>query len=398
MNARWSGVRRLLAVRLDKLGDVLMTTPALAALAESLPDARLTLLASKGGVAAAVHVPAVHDLIAFEAPWVAGFGKGKEAAASARAPQNALEASDAGESHASLGLAEARLVDRLADARFDAAVIFTVCTQSALPAALLCRMAGIPLRLAHCREDPCGLLTDWVRDFDVVADGMRHEVERQLALVASVGCYASDERLRFRVTAAHREACVARLARAGLAALARYFVVHVGASAPARRYPAERFGVAADSVAARHGLTAVFTGDAGEHALVEQARGAMQAQSLSLAGQLDLGELGALLEGAELLIANNTGPVHLAAAVGTPVVDLYALTHPHHTPWQVAARVLNHDVPCRNCLHSICPQGHHACLLGVRPEAVADAARDLLGTVAPAGRRRPPGPALHAPV
>jgi ADP-heptose:LPS heptosyltransferase len=68
----------------------------------------------------------------------------------------------------------------------------------------------------------------------------------------------------------------------------------------------------------------------------------------------------------------------MAAALGTPVVDLYALTNPQHTPWLVPARVLNHDVPCRNCLKSVCPQGHHDCLAKVPSEEVAAAALSLI--------------------
>ena len=97
-----------------------------------------------------------------------------------------------------------------------------------------------------------------------------------------------------------------------------------------------------------------------------------------LAGELSLGELAALLSFAPLLIANNTGPVHLAAAVGTPVVDLYALTNPQHTPWEVPSRVLFHDVPCKWCYKSVCPQGHHDCLRLVTPETVVAAANELM--------------------
>ncbi|WP_374011329.1 glycosyltransferase family 9 protein [Massilia sp. Se16.2.3] len=68
-----------------------------------------------------------------------------------------------------------------------------------------------------------------------------------------------------------------------------------------------------------------------------------------------MGELGALLAQASLVVSNNTGPAHIAAAVGTPVVDLYALTNPQHTPWRVPNRVLNHDVDCRYCHRSVCP-------------------------------------------
>src|SRR5205085_3962758 len=83
--------------------------------------------------------------------------------------------------------------------RFDAAVVFTPSGQSALPAAMLCRLAGIPLRLAHCRDDPGALLSDWVRDSEGAVGGTRHEVLRQLALVERVGFRGADARLRFEV-------------------------------------------------------------------------------------------------------------------------------------------------------------------------------------------------------
>jgi ADP-heptose:LPS heptosyltransferase len=92
----------------------------------------------------------------------------------------------------------------------------------------------------------------------------------------------------------------------------------------------------------------------------------------------ELGTLAGLIDGARVLVANNSGPVHLAAALGTPVVDLYALTNPQHKPWRVPARVLSHDVPCRNCLQSVCAEGHHDCLRRVEPRQVADAALALM--------------------
>jgi lipopolysaccharide heptosyltransferase II len=360
---RWHGVGKVLVVRLDNLGDLLMTTPAIAAIRHSLPSVHITLLASPSGAAVAQHVPVIDDVIAFDAPWV-----------KSRAVQDAQD----------LGQMESRLVDRLAEERFDAAIIFTVCTQSALPAALICRMAGIPLRLAHCRENPYGLLTDWVPDPDIVADGMRHEVSRQLALVGSVGFFPQDERLLFRFGVQHVARLRSRMMARGIDPTRPYFVVHPGATAASRRYPPAQFGAAAELIARESGCSVIFTGDAGEHALIEQARQCMTQPSASLAGELGLGELAALLAGAQVLVANNTGPVHIAAAVGTPVVDLYALTNPQHTPWKVPSRVLNHDVPCRNCLKSDCPEGHHDCLRRIEPREVARASLELMG----------PGPAM----
>jgi ADP-heptose:LPS heptosyltransferase len=227
-----------------------------------------------------------------------------------------------------------------------------------------------------------------VPDPDTIGDGMRHEVARQLALVGRVGFHTADERLRFSYQVEH----VARLQRvmqdAGIDPLRPYFVVHPGASAASRRWPAERFGHAADEIARASGSVAVFTGDAGESDCIEAARAPMSAPSVSLAGRLGLGELGALIAGAELLVSNNTGPAHLAAALDTPVVDLYALTNPQHTPWKARSRVLNRDVPCRNCLKSQCPEGHHDCLRGVAAHEVVRASLELMG----------PGPGVPLPM
>jgi ADP-heptose:LPS heptosyltransferase len=121
--------------------------------------------------------------------------------------------------------------------------------------------------------------------------------------------------------------------------------------------------------------------------LIETIREQTAAPTHSLAGELDLGSLAALLERAPLVISNNTGTVHVAAAVGTPVVDLYALTNPQHMPWLVPHRVLFHDVPCKFCYKSICPEGHQDCLRLVTPETVVNAATELLAVQPLANRQ-----------
>jgi ADP-heptose:LPS heptosyltransferase len=130
-----------------------------------------------------------------------------------------------------------------------------------------------------------------------------------------------------------------------------------------------------------HGVRIVFTGSESERPLIEKIQGAMGTESHSLAGELSLAELAAVLQEAPLLIANNTGPVHIAAAVGTPVVDIYALTNPQHTPWQVPHRVLSHEVPCKYCYKSTCALGHHDCLRRIQPSEVVEAALSLLSEV-----------------
>ena len=343
--AAWAAASRVLAVRLDALGDVVMTGAALRGLAR--PHRHLTLLASPAGAAAARLLPGVDDVLVYEAPWM-----------KATAARN--------------GVPDLAMIARLAAARFEAAAIFTVYSQSPLPAALLCHLAGIPRRLAHCRENPYQLLTDWVPEPEP-AGGVRHEVRRQLDLLAAVGIAAADDRLALRVPPAAERRAAALIDELGLKR--PWAVLHAGASAPSRRYP--HFAEVLRGLQAK-GVGVVLTGDGGETSAVAELRAAADVAAPSLAGRLDVAELAALLARAPLLVSNNTGPVHLAAAVGTPVVDLYALTNPQHTPWGVPHRVLSHDVPCKYCYKSVCPAGHHDCLRAVTPAAVVTAALDLL--------------------
>jgi ADP-heptose:LPS heptosyltransferase len=207
------------------------------------------------------------------------------------------------------------MIEQLRQQQFDAAVIFTVYSQNPLPSAFLCYMAGIPLRLAHCRENPYQFLTHWVKE--VEPDQItRHEVQRQLDLVKSIGADISPT---WPAAAADTIPDYSQ-------------VIHPGATAASRRYPPESFAIAARQLVVDYGISVVFTGTAPEAPLVESIQQMMGISSHSLVARLELAELVTLLKLVLLLISNNTGPVHIAAAVGTPVVDLYALTNLQHTP------------------------------------------------------------------
>ncbi len=347
----WESAEKVLAVRLDQLGDVLMTTPAIRTLKEGRPGRRVTLLTSSAGAEIAALIPEVDEVIIYDPPWM-----------KATAPRTT-------------SAPEFAIVERLRAGEFDAAAIFTVFSQNPIPAAVLCYLADIPRRLAHCHENVYQLLTDWVPDPEPQT-GIRHEVRRQLDLVAAVGCHTADERLSLRVPETARARVRLLLGERGIDSSQPWIVVHPGASAPSRRYPAEGFAVVARRLA-KANWQVIFTGLPAERELIESIQEMMAAPSQAFIGNLDLGELAALIAAAPLLLANNTGPAHIAAAVGTPVVDLYALTNPQHTPWGVPSRVLSHDVPCKNCFKSVCPMGHHDCLRRVTPDAVVAAVLDL---------------------
>jgi ADP-heptose:LPS heptosyltransferase len=356
-------MRRVLAIRLDGLGDVLMTTPALRAIRASMPDVHLALLTSPAGADVARRVPELDEVLIHRADWM----------------KAAAERRDTDDMRA--------LVTRLAVGSFDAAVIFTVFSQSPLPAAIACHLAGIPRVLAHVRENPYSLVSDWVPDTEWPGPA-RHEVRRQLDLVAAVGLTTADEHLSYRVSPDASRAVRRRLAALGIGPRQPFAVVHPGATAASRRYRPEGFAEAVATLANEDGLRLLVTGSSDEAPLVASVAGTAGG-AVNLAGELSTDELGALIAIAPVVITNNTGPAHLAAAVGTPVVVLYAQTNLQHTPWGVPSRVLTRDVPCHDCLRSACPLVHHACLAPIASAEIVLATRALLAeTARPVTRQR----------
>ena len=344
----WESAGRLLCVRLDSLGDVLMTQPAIRTLKGAVAGRRITLLTSPAGAEAARLVPEIDDVIVYEAPWMKA------------TPPRPSPAHDFA------------MIDRLRAGRFEGAVLFTVSTQDPLSAAMLTYLAGIPLRAGHCAHNPYQLLTDYLPEGDSGPD-QRHEVRRQLDLVAALGSPSNNDRMAIAVPPAARAAVRTILAEHGIGPDEPFAVIHPGASAPSRRYEPGRFRVVAEALEAA-GVRCVVTGDPGER---ERAQAVAGGSAVNLAGLLELPALAAAIEAASVLVTNNTGPAHLAAATGTPVAVTYARTNPQHTPWMVPSRVLSRDVACSWCLKSVCPEGTNACL-DVPPGEVASAALGLI--------------------
>jgi lipopolysaccharide heptosyltransferase II len=321
----WNSLRNILCVRLDNMGDVLMSQPAIRALKEAIPGRKLTLLTSTAGASIARFIPEVDEVIPFDVPWV--------------------KTSEGHQNDGKQQLLE--LANTLEDRRFDAAVIFTVYSQNPLPAAMLCYQAGIKTILGYCRENPYQLISQWVPDREPF-DYVLHEVERQLRLVESVAGAASNTRLCLEFDEKSQkivcEKIPAMLHRAGIRTDEPWFVLHAGASEEKRRYPAGEYLTACRSLAGQ-GYKIVLTGSFAERSLIDEIARPLGREAMNFAGELSLPELIGLIAVAPVLVSNNTGPVHIAAAVGTPVVVLYAITNPQHTPWQVTSRVLYFEVP-----------------------------------------------------
>jgi ADP-heptose:LPS heptosyltransferase len=178
-----------------------------------------------------------------------------------------------------------------------------------------------------------------------------------------------------------------RLLRAFAIDPARAVIVHPGAQWPSRRWPLDRFAQVADAVY-EAGFKVIITGTGTEVALADAVRERMRHPAVSLAGRTSLGALAALVARVRLVIANDTGVSHVAAALRTPSVIVASgsdtrrwapLDHQRH-------HVLSHDVPCRPCAYRVCPVGH-VCALGV---GVEDVLRVVARKLATAGASMAP--------
>ena len=325
----------VLAVRLDNDGDVLLAGPAIRGLAQSAD--RVTLLCGPRGRQAAALLPGVDDVICWRAPWI----------------DPEPEPLDSAELLI--------LAARLSALEIDRALIFGSFHQSPLPTALLLRMAHVPWVGAISVDYPGSLLDlrHKVRD-DL------HEVERNLSLIAAAGFEPpADTSLQI-------------VGTCDLPSLPDDFVVvHPGASVPARAWEPER----CRELVARIDRTVVVTGGPRETALTAYVAGE---RGIDLGGRTTLAELAGVIERADAIVVGNTGPAHLAAAVGTPVVSLFAPTVPPERwrPWNVEHELLYVDVLCHGCRARECHVVGHPCLHGVRADDVLRALERLVPAVA----------------
>ncbi|NUR79448.1 MAG: glycosyltransferase family 9 protein [Dermatophilaceae bacterium] len=354
-----------LVVRLDNAGDVLLAGPAVRAVAAG--SDRVTLLCGPRGAAAGELLPGVDSVITWRSPWI-----------------------DPEPDPVSAEHVEA-LVAAVRDLAPDRALVLTSFHQSPLPTALALRLAGVPWVGAASDDYPGSLLDLRHRP----PDGL-HEVERGLSLARAAGHeLPPDDDGRLAV----RRAPAPRLPLPD----GPYVVLHPGTSVPARAWPADGWGRLAQLLAAR-GHRVVVTGGPGEQALTRAVAAAGSTEVspgneggrlpgdpgpgvVDLGGRTDLAELSDVLARAAVVVVGNTGPAHLAAAVGTPVVSLFAPTVPFERwrPWGVPVVALGRgDAPCRGTRVTRCPFPGHPCLSSVGADEVA---RAVDSVVPPPGTR-----------
>lgn len=329
-----------LVVRPDNAGDVLLAGPAVRAIAAG--SRRVTFLAGPHGAAAARLLPGVDEVLQWTFPWIDPQPEPVDPAA------------------------VTRLVDELAGHALDRAVVLTSFHQSPLPTALVLRLAGVAWVGAISEDYPGSLL-----DLRHRVDDLLPEPERALSLAEAAG---------FALPAGDDGSLAVRRPRADLSALLPekpFVVLHPGTSVPARAWPADRFAEAA-RLLTEQGWAVVVTGAPSECELTARVVGGTAA--MDLGGRTSLEQLAFVLDAASVVVVGNTGPAHLAAAVGTPVVSLFAPTVPavRWAPYRVPTVLLgDQGAVCRDTRVTTCPFDGHPCLSSVTAADVRDAVEQL---------------------
>lgn len=327
------------------LGDAVMTTPALAAVREGLPDARIVLLARPLVAELFLHHPDVDEVIVYERP---------------------------GRHEGALG--RLRLAGELRRRRFDGALLL----QNAFDAALIAFLGRIPERAGYPTDGRRLLLSLPVPlTRDIL---QRHEVEYYLCLTDGLGIPRPvPASLKLAVTEEEKEAMAARLASLGADRGAPIVSINPGATyGSAKRWYPDRFAAVADALSAEWSARAVIVGSAAESPLAGEIEAAMRTPAVNLAGKTTVRELMALLSLSSFLVTNDSGPMHIGAALGVPLVAIFGPTDWRRTsPWSSLAKVVRVEIDCSPCRLRVCDRGHE-CMLGVTPEMVVDAAKALL--------------------
>jgi len=334
-------VRRVLVRAVNWVGDGVLTLPAIAALGRRFPAAEIAVLA---------------------APWVAGLFAGQPAV------HRVIEIRREGEHRGLRG--RWRLARRLRGEGFDLAVLFP----NSLDAALVPWLAGIPRRLGVPADGRRPLLTHAVR---LPARASGHQVEHYLGLVRSLGA-AGPSLPRLRVAEQASHAAARLLHEHGIEAGRPLVALNPGSVyGGAKRWPAARYAAVGDGLAAEGGVV-LLVGSRREEGILREVAGRMRAPALVLAGRTDLPTLAALLERAALVLTNDTGAMHVACAVGAPVLALFGPTDARATgPLGPRAHLIRHEVPCSPCLYRECPIDHR-CMTGIPVAEVLEAAVTLL--------------------
>lgn len=336
---------KILVRAVNWVGDAVMTLPALDLLGENVPDSRILVLAKPWVAPVYGRHPAVDRVLIY----------GKR-----DGPRS--------------GLGDmARTIGMLRNEKFDTAVLF----QNAFEAAFLAWAAGIPRRIGYDGDGRGILLTDRISK-GVFGPGS-HQVEYYLSLLRAVGCSGESRGPSIAVQNNERAQSLGLLREYGIRENDLIVALSPGAMyGDAKRWPAERFAAVGDMASSRWGARVLVMGSGKEGAVCERTTSSMKSSAVNLCGKTSLDLAMAVIERCRMFVTNDSGLMHVAAAVGTPTVAVFGSTdHLATGPMGALTRIVRHPVDCAPCLKPECP-GDFGCMTAIEPDEVWDAMERLM--------------------
>lgn len=331
-------LQRILVRGTNWIGDAVMTTPALSALRAQYPHAEIVMLANPLVTELFQFHPSVDRVMVYDKKgWHQGLG----------------------------GLW--RMAKELRGECFDAAFLL----QNAIEAAVLALFAGIPRRVGYTTDGRRLLLNYPVHV--TAADKRLHHTDYYLKLLAQSGIEGGDGKLCLACTEAEQQWAQSTLQNDNVIA------INPGAAyGSAKRWLPERFAEVGDTLAKRYDARILLTGGPGETEMGRDIAAAMHCQPLNMIGKTSVREMMSLLAHSRLLVANDSGPMHVAAAFSTPIVAVFGPTdHTTTCPASENVKIVRKQVDCAPCLLRQCPINHR-CMTEIKVADVVTAASQLL--------------------
>lgn len=338
-----ANIKNILIRSTNWLGDAVMTTPAMQAVRETFPAARITVLANPLTAPLFQSHPDVDEVLVYDRKVRYSGLKGRFV-----------------------------LAAELRQRGFDLAILL----QNALDAAVIAWLARIPRRMGFATDGRGFLLTHKVSVNEVVLGF--HHVDYYLHMLREFGITGSARQPMLNTTSDEDVAVEKLLASRGITPGTMLLAVNPGASfGSAKRWYPERFASVADALAEEWGARVVITGGPAETDIAAEIESVIGKGCLNMAGRTDVRGLMALIKRCDFMITNDSGPMHLAAALGVPLVAIFGSTdHTTTSPRTERAVVVRSDTDCAPCMKRECPTDHR-CMTSVTPEEVVAAALRL---------------------
>lgn len=337
-------VRNILIRGTNWIGDVIMTLPAVAAVRKTYPDARITMLVKPWVAAVFDLCRDVDEIFLYEQP---------------------------GRYDGTSGIW--RLARDLRERRFDIAVLL----QNAIEAAIIARLAGIPIRIGYNSDARSLLLTHSVRRTKAIR--RVHQIDYYVEMLKTAGFKSDGRAVKLRLTPEYETLAEKMTADFGLQRANFICGLAPGAAyGPAKKWLPERFAAVADRLAKEHGAQVIMMGSAGDRTSLDAVQSFARVPLVNLAGKTDLKQAIALIAKCGLFISNDSGLMHVAGALGVPTVAVFGSTNPASTsPVGEKSIVIYKHVPCSPCLKQVCPTDFR-CMQEIGVEEVYGTAQRLL--------------------